>query len=177
LNVKEKTVSTTALNQTQLNVDFSIITRMFQANAQSFEKAIAGIPEEHWLVQPSYNSNHLTWIAGHIVVMRAIVPRMLGHSWSAPWEGLFLRGAQLVPGEQCPAPAEIQRAWREVSNNLATALASVSAETLARPVPNEAHSLDGKVGGSIALLSLHETYHVGQACFLRKWLGYGQAVG
>ena len=170
-------MSTTALNQAHVNVDFSIITRMFQANAQSFEKAIAGIPEEHWLVQPSFNSNHLTWVAGHIVVMRAIVPRTLGLSWSVPWEGLFVRGAQLVSGEQYPAPAEIQRAWSEVSNNLSAALESASPETLARPVPDEAYSLDGKVGGSIALLCLHETYHVGQACYLRKWLGYGQAVG
>jgi hypothetical protein len=166
-----------ASNQTQLKTDFSIITSMFQANAQSFEKGIAGIPDDHWLVQPSNNSNHLTWVAGHIVVMRAIVPRMLGLSWSAPWENLFLRGARLVPEEQYPAPAEIQRAWRQVSDKLSAALASVSAETLAKPVPNHAHSLDGKVGGSIALLSLHETYHVGQAGYLRKWLGYGQAVG
>jgi uncharacterized damage-inducible protein DinB len=164
-------------SKTHLSMDFSIIARMFQANEQSFEKAIARIPEEQWLVQPSFNSNHLTWIAGHIVVMRAIVPRILGLDWSVPWEGLFQRGAQLVPEEQYPAPAEIQRAWREVSDKLSAALANLSAETLARPVPNQTHSLDGTLGGSIALLSLHETYHVGQACHLRKWLGYGRAVG
>jgi len=169
--------TTAAPNPTHLNTDFSIITRMFQANAESFEKAIAGIPDDQWLVQPSNNSNHLTWVAGHIVVMRAIVPRILGLTWSAPWEQLFLRGSQLVPEEQYPAPPEIQRAWRQVSDKLSAALATVSAETLAGPVPNQAHSLDGKVSGSIALLSLHETYHVGQACYLRKWLGYGQAVG
>lgn len=25
--------------------------------------------------------------------------------------------------------------------------------------------------------SFHETFHVGQMSYLRKWLGYGQAVG
>jgi uncharacterized damage-inducible protein DinB len=169
--------TTTTSNQTHLNTDFSLITSMFQVNAQAFEKAIAGIPDDRWLVQPSHNSNHLTWVAGHIVVMRAIVPRILGLSWSAPWEHLFLRGAQMVPEEQYPAPPEIQRAWREVSDTLSAALANLSAETLVRPMPKESRSLDGKVSGSIAMLSVHETYHVGQACYLRKWLGYGRAMG
>jgi hypothetical protein len=162
---------------TYLNIDFSIIKNMFGANAQSFEKAIDGIPSERWLTQPGHDSNHLTWVAGHIVVMRAIVPRLLGAQWSAPWEKLFARGAKLVAPEQYPAPEEIKRAWHEVSDKLSASLANLSSDALAQPVPKESPSLDGKVGGSIALLSLHETYHVGQACYLRKWLGYGQAVG
>jgi hypothetical protein len=65
----------------------------------------------------------------------------------------------------------------EVSDKLSASLSSVSTEVLARQVPKESPSLDGKIGGSIALLSLHETYHVGQMAFLRKWLGYGPAFG
>lgn len=164
-------------NETFPKTDFSIIASMFKANAQSFEKAIDGIPREQWLTRPGNDSNHLTWVAGHIVVMRAIVPRLLGAQWSVPWEQLFARGARLVAPEQYPDPAEIKRAWHEVSGKLSAALANISTEALEQPVPKESPSLDGKVGGSIALLSLHETYHVGQACYLRKWLGYGQAVG
>jgi len=29
----------------------------------------------------------------------------------------------------------------------------------------------------VAFLAFHETYHVGQVSYLRKWLGYGQSVG
>jgi uncharacterized damage-inducible protein DinB len=164
-------------NETFPKTDFSIIASMFLANAQSFEKAIEGIPPEQWLRRPGEDSNHLTWVAGHIVTMRAIVPRFLGLEWSAPWENLFARGARLAAPDEYPDPGEIKRAWHEVSGKLSGALANISTEVLERPVPKEAFSLDGKVGGSIALLSLHETYHVGQAGYLRKWLGYGQAVG
>lgn len=164
-------------NDTLRNIDFSIIQSMFTANAQTFENAIAGIPSERWLSKPGDDSNHLTWIAGHIVVMRAIVPKMLGAQWSAPWEHLFARGAKPAAAGEYPDPAEIKRAWHEVSDKLSASLANLSGDVLARPIPKESPSLDGKIGGSIALLSLHETYHVGQACYLRKWLGYGQAVG
>jgi uncharacterized damage-inducible protein DinB len=129
------------------------------------------------MVQPSNHSNHLTWIAGHAVVHRALVANVLGSPWSAPWEKWFARRAKLVSPEQHPDPSELQRAWREVSEKLNSTLPNASAETLGKPVPQGSPSLDGTVGGSIALLCLHETFHVGQLSYLSKWLGYGQAVG
>jgi hypothetical protein len=160
-----------------MSPDFSLITSTFKANAGIFEKAIVGIPPEQWLVKPNDNSNHLTWVAGHLVVMRALVPKLLGVEWSAPWEKLFDRGGKLVPSEQYPDPAEIKQAWSEVSGKLFVALENPSAEALARPAPRKEFSLDGKVSGAIAMLSLHETYHMGQLGYLRKWLGYGNTVG
>ena len=99
-------------------MDFPLIESMLKTNTELFNRAVEGIPEEQWLTTPRDGSNHLTWLAGHIVVTRANVPRLLGQSWSAPWEGLFKRGAQRVSPEQYPGPAEIQRAWKEVSGNL-----------------------------------------------------------
>jgi hypothetical protein len=157
--------------------DFAQINNMFKTNGQAFEKATRDVPSDKWLVQPSDHSNHLTWIAGHAVVHRAKVAKILESSWSAPWENLFARGAKLVAPEQYPDPSEIQRAWQQVSEKLDRVLPNASAETLAKPVLQGSPSLDGTVGGSIALLCFHETFHVGQMSYLRKWLGYGQAVG
>src|SRR5436305_8410914 len=150
-----------------MKMDFSILVNMFQANAQGFEKAIEGIPAEQWLEQPGHSSNHLTWVAGHIVIMRALVPKILGMQWSAPWEQLFARGAELAGPQQYPKPGGIQKAWKEVSDKLTASLAKVNDEVLSTPLSQEVPSLDGKIGASIALLSLHETYHVGQLGYLR----------
>jgi hypothetical protein len=160
-----------------MKMDFSIIASMYKANADSFTKAIQDIPADRWLTRPSNDANHLTWIVGHMIVMRAIVPKIVGQQWSAPWEGLFARGAKLVGPEQYPHPDELQQAWHEVSQKLSASLANASEDVLTKPVPQETPSLDGKVGGTSALLSLHETYPVGQRGDLRKLLGYGQAVG
>lgn len=97
-----------------MSTEFATIANMFKTNAQAFDKAIQGVPPEKWLFRPSDNSNHLTWIAGHVVVHRAFVAKMLGLQWSAPWEGLFARGAKLVGPEQYPDPAELQRSFREI---------------------------------------------------------------
>jgi uncharacterized damage-inducible protein DinB len=116
------------------------------------------------------------WIAGHLVVHRALVPKMLGEEWSAPWEALFIRGTKLAAPEQYPEVKEITRAWDEVSGKLSSALASASEEALAQPA-SKGITLDGKISGKIAFLSLHESYHIGQMAYLRKWLGHGQTVG
>ena len=160
-----------------MSTESATIANMFKTNAQVFDKAIQGVPAEKWLVRPSNNSNHLTWITGHVVVHRGFVAKMLGHQWSAPWEKLFARGAQLVGPEQYPAPAELQRNFKELSEKLSSALSGISEETLRKPVPKEQPSLDGTVGGSIALLCLHESIHLGQMTYVRKCLGYEPAFG
>jgi hypothetical protein len=148
-----------------VNTDFSTITSMFQANSSLFEKATHGIPDGQWLTQPCTDSNHLLFIAGHVVVHRAFVPKYLGVECSAPWARLFCarceEGERVAPG-QYPSVAEIQRAWKEASEKLTAALPNAAAEVLSQQVPKERPSLDGTVGGAIGLLCFHESYHLGQ---------------
>jgi hypothetical protein len=156
--------------------DFFNITGIFKTNTDLFRRAIQGIPPDRLLDRPGDDSNHLLWIAGHVVVHRAMVLRILGQEWTAPWEGLFVRGAKLAAPGEYPPIEEIVEAWDEVSPRLSSSPASASPESLAEPV-SKGITLDGKTSGKIAFLSLHETYHVGQMAYLRKWLGFGQAVG
>jgi DinB family protein len=162
-----------------MNADFLNVTVMYNTNTNLFKRAVQGIPPERWFEQPGKDSNPLVWVAGHLVISRALALKTLGSEWSAPWEKLFDRGAKLVAPEQYPGVESIVNAWEEVSGKLSTALSGVSCETLARPISDAlpVPAFRATVGGKIALLAFHETYHIGQAAFLRKWLGYGQVVG
>jgi uncharacterized damage-inducible protein DinB len=52
------------------------------------------------------------------------------------------------------------------------------AGTLSAPPPEKAPpSTDGTLGGVISFLAYHETYHVGQAAYLSRWLGHAQIMG
>ncbi len=157
--------------------DLTTVKGMLNVNAQLFDKVTTAVPAELWLSKPGDNSNHMTWVAGHVVVHRARISKLLGASWSAPWENLFVRGAKLEEDAQYPRPEEIQRAWKEVCEKLSASLANVSPETLSKTVASPSPSLDGTVGGLVAFLCFHETYHVGQLGFLKKMLGCGQTVG
>jgi uncharacterized damage-inducible protein DinB len=159
-----------------MSTDFFNIAGIFKTNTDLLKRAIQGIPSDRLLARPGDDSNHLLWIAGHVVVHRGKVVKILGQEWAAPWEGLFARGAKLTAPEKYPRIDELIQAWDELSGRLALSFADVSPEALAEPVP-KGFTLDGKVSGQIAFLALHETYHVGQMAYLRKWLGFGQAVG
>lgn len=160
-----------------MTTDIATVQSMFKTNADIFQKTIDDIPEEQWLTRTGDVSNHLLWIAGHMVVCRALVPKMLGKEWSSPWEKLFARGAKLVDDQQYPSPAEIRKAWTEVSEKLSSTLSNAPSEALSRPTAEGSPSLDGTVAGTVGFLCLHETYHVGQVGFLHKALGHGQSVG
>ncbi len=159
-----------------MSTDFLNVAGIFKINTGLFKKTIDGIPPDRLLERPGDDSNHLLWIAGHVVVHRAKVIKILGEEWSAPWEELFFRGAKLTTAEWYPGIDELVQVWDDVSGRLSSSLAGASPEALAEPV-SKGITLDGKVSGQIAFLALHETYHVGQMAYLRKWLGYGQAVG
>jgi DinB superfamily len=157
--------------------ELEIIKAMFSRSAGIFEKTIDGIPDEQWFQQPAEESNHLMWITGHVVVHRAVVPKILGMQWSAPWEKLFSRGSIRAGQQNYPDPAAIRGAWKEVSQKLATALENASSEQLGDPAPRGMPSDDGTMLGAISFFCLHEIYHVGQMGYLRKWLGHAQALG
>jgi len=153
------------------------VDAIFKTNTSMMKKATDDVRSEHCLVKPGDASNHLLWVTGHLIASRGGVLKALGAEWSSPWGSLFARGATPATADQYPSVEEIRNAWTDVSARLETAVAEAKAEVLAKPAPEGRRSLDGRVGGHVAFLAYHETYHVGQVCYLRKWLGYGQTVG
>ncbi|HXM35158.1 MAG TPA: DinB family protein [Pyrinomonadaceae bacterium] len=160
-----------------METDFANIEGMFKTNTDIVQKAIDGILPEKWFLRPGDDSNHLMWVAGHLVVHRGAVLKSLGAEWETSWSSLFTRGANLAAQDQYPAAEEIRSAWDDVSAKLLASLAGAPADVLAKPAPKGPPSFDGKISGLVAFLAFHETYHVGQVSYLRKWLGYGQSVG
>ena len=60
---------------------------------------------------------------------------------------------------------------------MAAALESVSEDLLSKPATEGPPSLDGKVSGIVSFMAIHETYHLGQASYLRSWMGHKGVMG
>jgi hypothetical protein len=149
----------------------------FQFNTGVFKKATDGIAPDRWLERPSDRSNSLLWVAGHLVWERSGILKILGQSWTRPWCAQFARGLPYANPEQYPAPAEVLTAFDDVSAKLVAAVQNASSELLSQPSPQGLPSADGKIGGGLTFYTIHEGYHLGQLGYLRKWLGYGSALG
>jgi hypothetical protein len=149
----------------------------FRMNAELFERSLEGLSPEEWRACPNESANAFIWIAGHIVWARSRAIGFLGSSWSRPWLPLFARGAKAAEPDQYPTPEEIVLAWHDVKASLSTALEDASAEALSAPSPPGPPSFDGKLSGLISFFAIHESYHVGQAAYVRRCLGRGQVSG
>lgn len=160
-----------------METDFKNIAGMFRANTDIVSKAIADVEPDYWFRKPGDDSNHLTWVLGHLIVHRGHTLKMLGVDWDNTWAEIFARGSERVDDAQYPSIEEMRKAWQDVSAKLSAALRTPQEDVMAREAPKGPPSFDGKLSGTVAFFAFHDTYHVGQVSFLRKWLGYGQAVG
>jgi len=145
----------------------------FDRNRGLLEKSFKDLTPEEWLKRPNDHSNHILWIAGHIIWARSMTLKFLqAPQWTQPWLDLCARGAKLDGATQYPTPEEVLSAFGDVTKSLTAGLESATPEMLDAPAPPNSPPGDGKVSGIINFLAYHETYHVGQVAYLRSWLGH-----
>jgi len=149
----------------------------YRFNSDFLTKMVSDLAQEEWFRHPHENPNHIAWIVGHSIWARKAILGRLGTEWSQPWLDLFKRGAPIADDASYPSPAAMIESWAESSKLLAAALGSASEEALAQPSTQGPPSADGKVSGVINFLAIHETYHIGQASYLRGWLGHNGLMG
>jgi len=149
----------------------------FRFNSGFLSKMVVDLSPEEWLQRPSENSNHIAWIVGHVVWTRKAVLTRLGVEWSLPWLSSFARGIKCNDVADFPSSVALLDAWRESSSVLDSALDSASEDALSQPSTKGPPSADGKVSGVINFLAIHETYHIGQASYLRSWMGHKGLMG
>ena len=160
-----------------METNLANVAGMFKINTDIVNKAIADVAVDDWFRKPGDDSNHLMWVLGHLIVHRGRTLKTLGEEWDSSWTTLFTRGAKRVADDEYPSVEEMRTAWSQVSDKLSTALRQSSADVLAKEAPAGPPSFDGKTSGTVAFFAFHDTYHVGQVSYLKKWLGYGQSVG
>ena len=149
----------------------------YRFNSDFLARTVQDLSPEEWLRRPDEKLNHISWIVGHVIWARKAVLTRLGTDWSQPWLSSFARGVKCNDVATFPSPDTLMDNWREVSGVLATALDGASEDVLSTPSTQGPPSADGKISGVVNFLAIHETYHLGQASYLRSWLGHKGLMG
>ena len=160
-----------------MDATISAISSLFHTNDQLFHRALEGIDREQLLRRPHDGSNPLIWIAGHAMTSRGSLTKMVGEDVENPWSELFKRGATIDSNMSYPEIQEIVSAWDAVTAKLMARLTSLTDDELSKPATFPVPAGDKTQRGAIVFLNYHETYHIGQMAYLRKWLGHSQLVG
>ena len=149
----------------------------YRFNSEFLNNSVKDLSAEEWFKRPRANLNHIAWIVGHVTWARQLLLQRLGAEWAQPGLDVFARGVKLQEDSVYPSREALLKALEDSQAALAGALDRVPVELLAREAGQGPPSADGKVSGVVNFLAVHETYHVGQAAYLRGWLGHPALMG
>lgn len=151
---------------------------LFDVNAHLAKKAVEGLTDEQLWRRPGDGSNPIAWVLGHIVTTRYGMIAILGGTARKPaWADAFKRGQPFGRPENAPAVSELVQALDETNAAMKGALENATEAQLSAESPFKVPLPDNTLRGAVVFFGFHETYHVGQLAYLRKWLGYPGLVG
>ncbi len=148
----------------------------YRFNSRLLVKMVSDLSPEEWLRRPDENCNHMAWIVGHLAYCRGRVLHFMGTEWSGHRLGMFARGKQVL--KTPPTLARVAaHAWNE-SGQLWRPHSKRYRRICWRSLRQRAcPASTAKISGIVSFMAIHETYHLGQASYLRGWLGHKGLMG
>ncbi len=144
-------------------------TIIFNLNDRLFQNALAGITEDQAKQRVSDHNNPVNWIAAHTVYARYLMLVFLGKPVPNPYHELFDNFKGYDASIKYPPLEETKNEWHKVTALLNEAMKSVTDEFLAGDSPIKSPIGDFTNGGTLAFLTQHESYDIGQLGFLKKY--------
>jgi hypothetical protein len=160
-----------------MDSSLAMLVPLFRATGDLFHRGLEGVSREDLVRRPHDGSNPLLWIAGHALSSRISLTKVCGENIENPWGKIFARGATVDADVSYPEVSEIIALWDNVTEALMKRLEALDDADLSGPSPFPIPTPDNTKRGAIAFLNFHETYHIGQIAYLRKWLGYSALIG
>jgi uncharacterized damage-inducible protein DinB len=154
-----------ATSTASLKAQFDLHTRLFN-------NVTEGITEDDSHNHNSENTNHIKWIAGHLLNTRiSTLARITGGQPDESYAAQFGRGVALDPKAKYPPIEEIRSKWNDTAAAISEGINNMPEEALAAKSPVQAPIADDTFRGLLSFLISHEAYHVGQLGILRKMAG------
>ncbi len=136
---------------------------------------LSDIPQDKLTHQPCVAGNHALWIVGHIAYADDGFLSGVGKKparFSESWAKLFGMGS--IPQAEAgayPALSEVTNALADNREGLLAWFGSMSAEELAKPLPDDFKMFAATFGQLMTSIAWHEGLHTGQLTVVRKSLG------
>lgn len=144
---------------------------IFELNTDLLLNCIDGLTDAEAQRRLDAGGNSLAYLAAHLADSRHFLVARLGHPLANPLASVLAAARGIDDIRAWPPLGEMRDAWLAVSDHLAAALESVTAEELAQPNSHRFPLSDTTQLGLVSFLAQHDSYHVGQMAFLRRQLG------
>lgn len=154
-----------------------MLANLLSLNTGAIQMTLKDIGHGQAIHSPHETCNSAAFILGHIVTYRYQIAKMLGMDESHSLGKTFEWGASDENRQQYPPLAELHAEMEAMGEKITQRLKSISAEELAAEADYEVPPMPKTVEGAVSFLVFHETYHVGQLGYLRRFNGQERAFG
>jgi uncharacterized damage-inducible protein DinB len=152
-----------------VNTQVTPLFEQLKLNTRLFTNALDGADDDMAQRRPAGRANNMVFVALHLLDARAYLARYLGIEYQHPFTDLDAVSS-IDEMESFPPLEGVCGAWREVSDLLVDGFPGLTEAELglesAQPFPVD----DRTVLGGVTFLLQHESFHIGQLAFLRRWL-------
>ena len=155
----------------------TVIIESINLNNYIMTKALDSVSDEHFFIRPNENCSPIHFIIGHTTHYRHKICSLLGEDSTYQFADLYAMGKKIGDDSQYPSVTELKQEWQQVTEKLQTLLEKADTAVLAKEIPKKYPIGEQNVLGAIQFSLFHETEHLGQICFIRKFHGYDGAVG
>ena len=150
------------------------LERTLDMNTRLLLNCLDGVDDTMALERPKEGTNHVAFLALHMLDARYFLLRTAGVELDCPFKDLLEGKKGVDDFEAYPALAEVRDAWAVVSKKLSKRLEELREQDL-EAKPSFEFPIEGgeTVLGAIAFLTQHDGYHFGQIAMHRRYLGLG----
>jgi uncharacterized damage-inducible protein DinB len=115
--------------------------------------------------------NSAAFLAAHLTDSRHFLASRLGHPLPNPLARYLADAKSIDEIRSWATLDQVRAAWISISGHLLGVLEFLSSEELDRPDAHRFPCDDTTVLGLVTFLTQHDSYHIGQAAFVRRQLG------
>lgn len=140
-------------------------------NTKLFRNCLESFNDEAASVRPSPSTNSASFVAAHLADSRFFLLRVLGAEVANPLAPYLGSARSIEDVKQLPPLGETLATWTTASHALRDRLETVTAAELDGPTSAPFPAAGQTMLGALTFLVQHDSYHLGQLAYLRKYAG------
>jgi uncharacterized damage-inducible protein DinB len=147
------------------------LSTILDLNTDLLLNALDGLTDAEAQHRLPGGGNSVAFLAAHLTDSRHFLASRLGHPLPNPLARYLADAKSIDEIRSWATLDQVRAAWISISAHLLGVLESLSSEELDQPNAHRFPCDDTTVLGLVTFLTQHDSYHIGQAAFVRRQLG------
>ena len=151
---------------------FQSLASVLRLNTRLLLNCFDAITDADARRQPNEHTNNLIFLGCHLVDSRHLLAAQLDEPQFNPFSDRLDGISGIHDMVAFPSVEEVRVAWSTLAPHVHRRVENLRPEEIALAAALRFPVDDRSVGGMVAFLVQHESYHIGQMASIRKYLGY-----